>query len=58
MLKYAEALETMAIILLGIILLIVVKPVSTEQLIFAGILAGLVIFMTAFSVWEGWRHRR
>ena len=55
MYRNAEALETIAVVLLGVVLLITLEPVSTTQLMFAGILAGLVMVMTVISIWQ-WRH--
>ena len=54
-LQDAERLETIAVVLLGIGLLLTLEPVSPIRWICGGILAGLVIGLTGLSIWH-WRH--
>jgi hypothetical protein len=51
----AEQFETIAVVLLGIVILLTLEPISQIRLICAGILAGLVIVFTGVSIWH-WRH--
>lgn len=56
-LQNIEAIENVALVLLGVILLFTLEPVSSTQLILATILAVLLIGMVAIDVWQ-WRHQR
>ncbi len=51
----AERLETIAVVLLGIVILLTLEPISQLRLVCAGILAALVIALTSLSFWH-WRH--
>ncbi len=54
-LRNVEEIETLGVVLLGVLLLIVLEPVSRLQLLFAGILALLLVVFAAIDFWQ-WRH--
>lgn len=51
----AEQFETIAVVLLGIVILLTLEPISELRLICAGVLAALVIGLTGLSIWH-WRR--
>jgi hypothetical protein len=54
-LRNYEEMETLGIVLFGVILLITLEPVSTTQVLSAVVLAALVLVFAALDLWR-WRH--
>ncbi len=54
-LQNAEEVETIVIVLLGVLLLITLEPVSATQIVLGVILAALVVVFASVDLWE-WRH--
>jgi len=51
-LQNIEAMETLGVVLVGIILLLTLEPIGTARLFFAGILGGLFIVLVAIELWQ------
>lgn len=54
-LRNVEEVETLGVVLLGVLLLILLEPVSRLQHLFGGILALLLVVFAGIDLWQ-WRH--
>jgi len=56
-LQNIEVFETITLVGLGIFLLLTLEPVNQIRVLFAGILAGVLLILVGGSVWGGRHHQ-
>jgi hypothetical protein len=57
MINHLDTVETLALLVVGVLILVLIVPSSPTQQLFAGVLAGLLIVLTGISVWRWLRER-